>query len=97
MLKITIQRDLKDGRIVLYFKHVDGGFITKGSEKIELFEIAGDDKKFVEADAVIVGDTIEVSNDKVKNPKYARFAWTNYGIVNLFNAEGFPVAPFATI
>lgn len=92
-----LQRDLKDGKIVLYFEHVDGGFITKGSEKIELFEIAGEDREFVEADAVIIGETIEVSSNKIKNPKYARFAWTNYGIVNLFNAEGFPLAPFATI
>lgn len=92
-----LQRDLKDGRIVLYFEHVDGGFVIKGNEEIDLFEIAGDDKEFKKANAVIVGDTIEVSNEEIKNPKYARYAWTNYGIVNLFNAKGLPLAPFATI
>lgn len=92
-----LQRDLKDDRIVLYFENVYGGFQVRGEDKIKLFEVASSDKVFVEADAVIVGDTIEVSSKSVKNPKYARYAWTNYGIVNLFNAEGFPVAPFATI
>ena len=82
---------------MLYFENVYGGFQVRGEDKIKLFEVASSDKVFVEADAVIVGDTIEVSSKLVKNPKYARYAWTNYGIVNLFNAEGFPVAPFATI
>lgn len=91
-----LQRDLKGDKIVLYFDHVDGGFVVKGDEAIKYFEVAGEDKKFMPAKAVIVGETIEVSSEFVKNPKYARYAWVNYGIVNLFNAEGFPVAPFAT-
>lgn len=91
-----LQRDLKGDKIVLYFDHVDGGFKVKGNEAIKYFEVAGEDKKFVPATAVIVGNTIEVSSESVKNPKYARYGWVNYGIVNLFNAEGFPVAPFAT-
>lgn len=91
-----LQRDLKNGKIVLHFNHVYGGFVVKGNEEIRLFEIAGEDKVFVPADAVIIDNTIEISNKNIKNPKYARYGWTNYGIVNLFNAEGFPVAPFAT-
>lgn len=91
-----LQKDLKDGKIVLYFAHVYGGFQVRGNDDIRFFEIAGDDKVFVPARAVIVGDTIEVSNDTIKNPKYDRYGWTNYGIVNLFNAEGFPLMPFAT-
>lgn len=91
-----LQRDLKNGRIVLYFDHVYGGFEVRGNEKIALFEIAGDDKTFIGAEAVIENDTIVVSNNTVKNPKYARYGWTNYGIVNLFNAEGLPLAPFVT-
>ncbi|SET52578.1 sialate O-acetylesterase [[Clostridium] polysaccharolyticum] len=92
-----LQRDLKDGRIVLYFEHVCDGFEIKGDKRINLFEVAGCDKEFVEADAVIVGNTIEVSNKQVKNPKYARYGWTNYGIVNLFNGKGFPMEPFMTM
>ncbi|MBR3772463.1 MAG: sialate O-acetylesterase [Clostridium sp.] len=91
-----LQRDLKDGKIILYFAHVYGGFRVIGNDDIRFFEIAGDDKVFVPADAVIVDNTIEVSNKTIKNPKYARYGWTNYGIVNLFNAEGFPLMPFAT-
>lgn len=91
-----LQRDLKDGKIILYFADVYGGFRVKGNNNLELFEIAGEDQTYIPADAVIVGDTIEVSNKLIKNPKYARYGWTNYGIVNLFNAEGFPLVPFVT-
>lgn len=91
-----LQRDLKDGKIILYFADVYGGFRVKDNDNIRLFEIAGEDQVYIPADAVIVGDTIEVSNNSIKNPKYARYGWTNYGIVNLFNAEGFPLMPFVT-
>ncbi len=51
---------------MLYFKHVYGGFKVTGKEMIYLFEIAGCDVKFHEAKAMIVGNTIEVSNEKAK-------------------------------
>ncbi len=90
-------RDLKEDKIVLYFDSVYGGFEVRGhNKKPELFEIAGEDKVFVPAEAEIDGETIIISSKSVKNPKYARYAWVNYGIVNLFSSKGMPVAPFET-
>jgi len=89
-------RDLKSNKIVLYFNYVYGGFEVSDGEYIPLFEIAGEDRVFRKAEARIVGETIEVSCENVNNPKYARYGWTNYGIVNLYNAKGMPVAPFVT-
>lgn len=89
-------RDLKKDKIVLYFDHVYGGFQISNGNTVNLFEIAGEDGLFVEALVNIVGETIEVSNKLISYPKYARYGWTNYGIVNLYNAKGLPVAPFVT-
>ena len=50
----------------------DSGFIKAGT--LKRFAIAGKDKKFVWAKAIIKGSTITISNPKVKNPE-------NYGIV----------------
>lgn len=57
--------------------------------------ICGEDKKWVWADALIVGnDKIEVSSAKVAKPVAVRYAWSNNPVCNLFNKEGLPVTPF---
>lgn len=57
--------------------------------------ICGEDKKWVWADAQIVGnDKIEVSSPKVAKPVAVRYAWSNNPVCNLFNKEGLPVTPF---
>ena len=58
--------------------------------------IAGADKNFVWADAVIDGDTILVSSPDVPEPKYVRYGWAWNPIVNLYNKEGLPATPFRT-
>ncbi|NDA66577.1 MAG: 9-O-acetylesterase, partial [Verrucomicrobia bacterium] len=61
------------------------------------FAIAGDDKKFVWADAVIDGDTIIVSSDKVAKPSAVRYAWASaHPWANLFNQDGLPAQTFRT-
>ncbi len=61
-----IFRSLKiDGdRAILSFDHVGGGLMAKGDE-LKHFQIAGADKKFVNAQAVVQGDTIVVHSDAV--------------------------------
>jgi sialate O-acetylesterase len=80
------------------FSHAAKGFLIKGnSEKLQGFEIAGADKKFYPADAVIKGNLIVVSSDKVTSPASVHFGWADdAGICNLFNKEGFPASPFRT-
>ncbi len=44
---------------------------------VEGFEIAGADRRFYFAKAVIQGDHIEVSADSVTNPVAVRYGWSN--------------------
>ena len=58
--------------------------------------IAGGDKKFVWADARIVGDTVVVSSPAVSSPVAVRYAWANNPPCNLINKAGLPASPFRT-
>ncbi len=83
------------GSIQLHFAHTDGGLVVKG-EKLEEFSIAGDDRKWVWADARIDGDTVVVSSPSVPNPTQVRYAWQSNPAATLFNGAGLPAAPFRT-
>lgn len=83
------------GKIILEFDHVDGGLVVCG-DKPKGFAIAGEDKKFVWADAKIEGKTVVVSSDEVKQPTAVRYAWANNPDCNLFNKAGLPASPFRT-
>ena len=45
-------------------------------ESCKGFAIAGEDRKFRWADAVIEGDSVVVSNDKINAPVAVRYAWS---------------------
>ena len=61
------------------------------------FAIAGNDKKFYWAKAVIEGTTVTVYSDKVPNPVAVRYAWAdNPDDANLYNKENLPTVPFRT-
>ncbi len=90
--------DVKDGQAVLHFTHLGGGLVAKGGA-LKGFQIAGDDKKFVDADAKIAGDTIVVSSPDVKTPAAVRYGWDNYpeGMgCNLYSKYDLPAGPFRT-
>jgi len=86
----------KGDRIVLHFDYVDGGLEAKGGETLKGFAVAGEDKKFVWADAKIVGDTVVVASPKVKAPAAVRYAWADNPVCNLYNKAGLPASPFRT-
>ena len=81
--------------IRLSFDHTEGGLVAKEGP-LTHFTIAGEDKKFAEAKAVIDGDTIIVSSDAVANPVAVRYGWTNDAVPNLFNKAGLPASSFRT-
>lgn len=60
------------------------------------FELAGADKQFVPADAEFIENTVRLRAKAVSVPLYARYAWTNYMVVNVFGKNGLPLAPFRT-
>jgi sialate O-acetylesterase len=82
-------------KIVISFDHLGGGLVAKDGP-LKGFAIAGADKKFVNATAEIVGDTVVVSSPEVAQPVAVRYGWANYPVVNLWNKAGLPASPFRT-
>jgi sialate O-acetylesterase len=79
------------------FTHVGQGLAYRHGEKLQGFAVAGEDKAFHWADAVIDGDAVVVSSDKVAKPAAVRYGWgRTYTWANLFNKDGLPALPFRT-
>jgi sialate O-acetylesterase len=65
------------------------------------FAIAGEDRKFVWADAKIVDEQVVVSSPYVPKPVAVRYGWADYPVVNLWCVGGLgtyalPASPFRT-
>jgi sialate O-acetylesterase len=87
---------IEDNKIRISFDYTGTGLTSRNNQPLNCFEIAGDDKNFVKADAVIDNDTVLVSSDKVEKPAAVRFAWNEQAQPNLCNKEGLPASPFTT-
>ena len=83
-------------KIRILFKYTDGGLKTKNNEILKGFTIAGADRKFYWANAVIEGDEIIVNCPDVKYPVAVRYAWAQNPICNLYNGVELPASPFRT-
>ena len=85
-------------KIRLRFKYVYGGLVAKNwpSPTLSGFEIAGDDHKFVAAEAKIDGNTVVARSEKVAHPVAVRYAWAMNPSCNLYNRAGLPASPFRT-
>ena len=92
-----IYRDMKveGNRVRLRFDHASG-LKTKDGAAPKGFAIAGDDKKFVWADARIDGDSVIVWSDQVKKPAAVRYGWADDPTVSLYNGADLPASPFRT-
>jgi sialate O-acetylesterase len=99
---------IESGKIRILFDSVGSG-LTVGTKKgfapvvkepqgtLRRFAIAGEDKKWVWAEAVIEGTTVVVSSPKVPEPVAVRYAYAMSGDdCNLYNNEGLPASPFRT-
>jgi len=86
---------IKKGKAVISFTNVNSGLISK-SGKVKEFFIAGADKAFVPAKALIKGNTVEVWTESVLFPVAVRYGFTGDSQADLFNKEGLPVNLFRT-
>ncbi len=96
------------GKAHLTFDSTGGGLIVGKKEgrnptveakedKLKRFAIAGEDKKWFWAEAVIEGPTVVVSSPDVSAPVAVRYAYEmNPDGANLYNREGLPASPFRT-
>ena len=91
------RQQIEGNKIIITFSHMGSGLVTDDGEELSQFAIAGDDKKFVWANAKIEGDKVIVWSDDMANPQYVRYAWSdNPDNPNLYNKEGLPASPFRT-
>lgn len=82
-------------KAVLSFDHAAGLKALDG-KALTWFSVAGADKKFSEAKAEIVGDTVVVTSDAVTAPVAVRFGWNEVAEPNFANGAGLPASPFRT-
>lgn len=88
--------EVEGSRVRLHFEHVHGGLAAMPEGPLKGFAIAGEDRRFVWAEARIEGDTVLVRSDQVAEPVAVRYAWATHPICNLANADGLPAVPFRT-
>lgn len=85
-------------KIILSFDNIGSGLSTSdNTDNVKGLEIAGADKVFHSAKAIIKNNTIIVSSENVKNPVAVRYGWADDDTeINLYNKEKFPASPFRT-
>lgn len=82
-----------DGFYVVGLRQADG-LRTRGGGSVRGFALAGADRAWHAADAVIDGTTVRVSSPAVPAPVAVRYGWRNNPDGNLENAAGLPAWPF---
>jgi len=87
---------IEGNKIRIKFNHTGSGLIAKDSDRLMGFVIAGEDQKFVKAQAKIENDTVVVWSDEIEKPVAVRYAWAGNPVCNLYNKEGLPASPFRT-
>jgi len=88
---------VEGNKAIIEFSNIGSGLMVKGGGQLKHFAIAGRDKKFVWAKAIIEDDRVVVWHDDIPNPVAVRYAWAdNPEGANLYNREGLPASPFTT-
>jgi sialate O-acetylesterase len=94
-----IYKDMKrkGNKAIVSFDHIGGGLVSKDNTPLKHFAVAGTNKIFYIADAIIKEHTIIVSSPDVKEPIAIRYAWKNNPAnLNFYNKDGLPASPFRT-
>ena len=82
-------------KLIIEFDYVGSGLVASGIG-LTGFEIAGQDKKYVTAEARIVDDKVTVYNPEIISPVFVRYAWRDNSDATLFNIEGLPASSFTS-
>lgn len=84
---------------IIHFTETGTGLKVLNGEILKKFLIAGEDRHFFPATAIILtdGKSIKIFSKEVKKPVAVRYAWENYPEkVNLGNSANLPASPFRT-
>jgi sialate O-acetylesterase len=91
-------QEIKGNQIILTFDNIGSGLSASDSNGIlNGFEIAGADKVFHSAKAIIKNNKVVVTSENVPNPVVVHYGWADDDTeINLFSKEKFPASPFRT-
>ena len=87
--------EVRGNSLVIHFDHASGLQTTDGTPP-KGFCIAGEDRVFHIATAVIEGTRVVLTSEKVPSPVAARYAFAANPVTNLCNATNLPAYPFRT-
>lgn len=92
-----VRAETVGSKVILHFRNTQGGLIAKGGQ-LKGFAIAASLFRWVWADAVIKGDTVEVTAPTVDKPDGVRYAYQDLPEqgATLCNGARCPAAPFRT-
>ena len=81
---------------IVTFDNLGSGLLVKNKYGyVNAFEVAGANRHWHYARALVVNNTVRVVSDSVPNPVAVRYAWSDAPLdANLYNREGFPAVPF---
>ena len=85
----------KGNSVVVAFDGIDQGLESDDGQPLGYFELSEDGKTFVDAEAVISGDTVVVTASDMAAPKFVRMGWHERALPNLRDKNGWPVFAFA--
>ena len=87
---------IEGSKVHLHFACDQSALASLDGEPLREFMIAGTDKQFVPATAIIRGSTVVVQAPRVTSPQAVRFAWKETAVGNLGNEAGLPAPAFRT-
>jgi len=87
---------IEGNRMRINFDLTGSGLSVKEGNELKGFAVAGNDRQFHWAKAVIEGNEVIVYSEKVDKPMVVRYAWADNPDCNLVNSEGLPAVPFRT-
>jgi sialate O-acetylesterase len=88
---------VEGNKVLITLKHAEGLTARDAADgNVKGFQICGEDKKWVWADARVEGGSVGVWSEAVQKPVAVRYAWSVNPVTNLYNGAGLPAQPFRT-
>lgn len=85
---------LREGGVVrIALRHGAAGLRLHGG-RLRGFEVAGEDRRFVDAEAQVDGEGIQAWSPQVPVPCWVRYAWADMPEADACTPAGLPLAPF---
>ena len=87
---------IRGDRVSIRLSNTGSGLRARDGGPVTGFAVAGDDRQWHWAQAVVEGSGVVVHCDEVTKPVAVRYAWADNPDCNLVNSEGLPAVPFRT-